>query len=75
MVELHAGGIDHPYNLVRLCSACHRQKPVLDPTTSAAARRLAVITWIRSAPPVLWDDPTDTAWRKRVLRLALEPIR
>lgn len=53
MVELWDGGIDHPYNLLRLCSLCHRSKPLFDQLPSQAEKRLAVLAWA-AAGRVRW---------------------
>lgn len=55
MMELVAGGPDHPHNLVRLCNRCHRAKPYFTHLATFAEWRLAVITWVNSWPHV-WRD-------------------
>lgn len=71
MVELVAGGFDHPYNLIRFCSRCHRAKPFYgdDSGLTPVEIRLAIITWAHVGQLVQWEDPDDRAWRKETFRL------
>ncbi len=52
MVELVYGGLDDPTNLVRLCTPCHRDKPLPPDETRGdhEAMRAFVIDWLRRGP-------------------------
>ena len=51
IVELYAGGMDHPSNLLRLCDWCHRAKPLTPMDVPAEDRRLIIMRWVQVGPP------------------------
>lgn len=61
MMELAYDGPDHPHNLIRLCSRCHRAKPLPDHLTTFVEWRLAIITWALERPRFRWRDTWEDA--------------
>lgn len=71
MVELALGGYDHPYNLIRLCSRCHRAKPYMgykffEAGGTPMLYRLAILAWASDRRLVQWEDAEERAGRKEL---------
>lgn len=69
MMEMVYGGPDHPHNLIRLCSRCHRDKPLPSELEDTfVGWRLAIITWVFERPLLRWWDEDEMADYRKSMR-------